>query len=99
MADVCPKLKHVIFKACKSLSNISTLLEKCAEIELLNIAFCYNIQPKSVTPIPVKLRSFYIHDIDVYRDLLEVMQKQKKISVYICWSEYNNCLVKRHRVG
>lgn len=69
------------------------------EIELLNIAFCYNIEPKNVRPIPQKLAAFYIHDIDVFCDLLEVMKKQRKMHVYICWSEYNNCLVKRHSLG
>lgn len=79
------------------MSNISPLLEKCKEIELLNIAFCYNIEPKNVTPIPSKLKSFYIHDIDTYSDLLKAMQKLKQINVYICWSEYNNCLIKSHK--
>lgn len=94
ISECCPLLKHVTLKACKSVTDVSPLLENCPKLACLNIAFCYNINLEHITHLPLNLTTVIVHENESVKNIFHNPEHLgRKLSVYICVSEYNNKMI------
>ncbi|XP_045471252.1 F-box/LRR-repeat protein 15-like [Harmonia axyridis] len=88
IAESCPKLKKLILKNCKNITDVSPL-KKCKELAILNIAFCLKLSIDSWLPIQTSVHTIFIDHGDNLKKLEEdLRQNSRNIDVRLCHSQF-----------
>lgn len=88
IADCCSLLNKLILKCCKNLTNI-VYLRKLDYLQILNIAFCFNINIQPWLPVQGSLTTLFLSKGNILEDILTSLKKDKRdLKIHICPSQF-----------
>ncbi|KAK9888739.1 hypothetical protein WA026_000966 [Henosepilachna vigintioctopunctata] len=88
VSQSCPKLRKLIIKCCKKITDIAPL-KKCENLEILNVSFCSELLIGPWLPVPTSIRVVFIDKGYNLNELLHSLNTEKrKIKICICHSQY-----------
>ncbi|GJQ69905.1 hypothetical protein Trydic_g22447 [Trypoxylus dichotomus] len=92
IANCCNKLRHLGLKSCKSIMDLSPVIEANPQLEVLNIAFMV-LLATDILPFPTALKKLFIDESRLMDDwLLAVRANNRNVLILVCHSEYNKTM-------
>ncbi|XP_044750994.1 F-box/LRR-repeat protein fbxl-1-like isoform X2 [Coccinella septempunctata] len=88
VAECCPKLKKLIIKSCKNITDISCL-QKCDSLAILNIAFCLKLSIDNFLPIQASIHIIFVDNGENLKKLeASLKEMPSNIKIRICHSQF-----------
>lgn len=88
----CCELERLTLKGCKSIQSLQPIRDNCAKLKKLNIAFCINLDPWTILPLPEKLNKLILDKSSRLSPIRDSMFGNGHVTVKVCLSEYNKSM-------
>ncbi|KAF5300745.1 hypothetical protein FQA39_LY10990 [Lamprigera yunnana] len=92
IATCCSQLQLLRLKGCKSVKSLRPVRDHCTQLKMLNVAFCINLDPLSLLPLPKQMGIIIIDKNSRFNPIVQHANKESHVSVKICLSEYNKLM-------
>ncbi|KAB0798474.1 hypothetical protein PPYR_09467 [Photinus pyralis] len=88
----CRELERLRLKGCKSIQSLRPIRDSCTKLKKLNIAFCINLDPWTILPLPEKLNKLILDKSSRFSPIRHSMFAYDHVMVKVCLSEYNRSM-------
>ncbi|KAK4879592.1 hypothetical protein RN001_007738 [Aquatica leii] len=89
IAQCCPILEYLRLKSCKGVQNLSPIRDHCIKLKILNVAFCFNLDPSTILPLPEQLKVLIVDKNNSFCSFIPDILNNAKVTIKMCLSEYN----------
>lgn len=86
----CPNLRTLGLKCCKNVTSVQSVLENCARLRKLNVAFTSQLIFDDLDVFPKHLELIVVDGGQLERGILkEIKESGRGVNVFVSLSEYN----------
>ncbi|KAK5646043.1 hypothetical protein RI129_004507 [Pyrocoelia pectoralis] len=89
IANCCFKLERLKLKSCKSVKSLQPIKDNCRKLKILSIAFCINLDPLTILPLPEDLNTLILDKNARFLPILNALLENDRVKIKMCLSEYS----------